>query len=874
MLHVDRRTRNRWRLPIASAAIVASLLAICYSARATCRCGSGSTEVCIVLDTTSSMDLMIGTVKEQLYRVLAALEGSAERLRVGAVVYRTAEGPEYVVRKVDLSEDRKPLTEFIRDAKAVGGGFEAVGEGLEAAINGMSWTKGARKLIILVGDEGPEQGKPDVDQAIDERCRALSRLAKSRGIAVSAITCSDTAWRYWQLSHSDEWQIRKRDLGEARAKEEFQLPIFQEIAKEGGGLAVPSKDTKELLKWLLVIASGASDMTKEEVKKFLEWEPAAGAKAAGRAPMLAQLRYSGEWTTARNFEALRTALGQKVRLDFDSAVEVVAAEDRELAGRPLVYLTGHGEIKLGAAEKTALKRYLELGGLLWADACCGRAEFDASLRKLVGELFPDNKLAPLGADHAIYRSGYAVRQTPHRWHDLRRQASAPGGRHARQGAGGGLLPGFAGLRLGRVSAGQALRAGRRGCAEAIHQHSALRADGGAVDCAPLENWLGATEYLYGISAKKAWRCAHEEIRGDCPQGESRGSSVSARDLLESVRGMIMSARQDVARHVDSVLVALYWNVGRRIREDILHEKRAEYGEGIVPALGAQLEAEFGRGFGKRNLFRMIRFAEVFPDFEIVSALRTQLGWTHFRQLIALDEALKRDFYAEMCRVECWSTRTLEKKIQSCLFERTALSRKPDKLIEQEVRALRAEDKLTPDLVFRDPYILDFLGLKDTYGEKDVEAAILREMEAFILELGVGFAFLERQKRIIMDGDDYYLDLLFYHRRLRRLVAIELKLGDFKPADKGQMEFYLRWLAQHERRAGEERPIGLILCAGKKEETVRLLDMEGSGIRVASYWTDVLPKAELERKLHQAVVLAREKLRLAGEGPRLPSGRTE
>jgi predicted nuclease of restriction endonuclease-like (RecB) superfamily len=225
-------------------------------------------------------------------------------------------------------------------------------------------------------------------------------------------------------------------------------------------------------------------------------------------------------------------------------------------------------------------------------------------------------------------------------------------------------------------------------------------------------------------------------------------------------------------------------------------------------------------------------------------------------------------------VECWSTRTLEKKIQSCLFERTALSRKPDKLIEQEVRALRAEDKLTPDLVFRDPYILDFLGLKDTYGEKDVEAAILREMEAFILELGVGFAFLERQKRIIMDGDDYYLDLLFYHRRLRRLVAIELKLGDFKPADKGQMEFYLRWLAQHERRAGEERPIGLILCAGKKEETVRLLDMEGSGIRVASYWTDVLPKAELERKLHQAVVLAREKLRLAGEGPRLPSGRTE
>jgi predicted nuclease of restriction endonuclease-like (RecB) superfamily len=223
-------------------------------------------------------------------------------------------------------------------------------------------------------------------------------------------------------------------------------------------------------------------------------------------------------------------------------------------------------------------------------------------------------------------------------------------------------------------------------------------------------------------------------------------------------------------------------------------------------------------------------------------------------------------------MEWWSTRTLNRKIQSMLFERTALSKKPDKLISQELKALREEDKLTPDLVFRDPYLLDFLGLRDTYAEKDLEAAILREMEAFILELGVGFAFMERQKRITVDGDDYYLDLLFYHRRLRRLVAIELKLGDFKPADKGQMELYLRWLDKYERRDEEDAPIGLILCAGKKEETVRLLDMEGSGIRVASYWTESLPKAKLERKLHEAVVLARQRLakderrqQLLGEG---------
>ena len=272
--------------------------------------------------------------------------------------------------------------------------------------------------------------------------------------------------------------------------------------------------------------------------------------------------------------------------------------------------------------------------------------------------------------------------------------------------------------------------------------------------------------------------------------------------------------------------------------------------------------EFGRGFSEKSLRHMIRFVEAFPDFRIVSALLRQLSWTHFVSLIYLDAPLKRDFYAEMCRIERWSTRTLEKKIGSMLFERTALSRKPEKLAALELKQLREEDKLTPDLVFRDPYLLDFLGLKDSYAEKDMEAAILREMESFILELGVGFAFLERQKRITVDGEDYYLDLLFYHRPLRRLIAIELKLGEFKPGDKGQMELYLNWLDRYERKEGEEKPIGLILCAGKRHETVELLGMEKSGIRVSSYWTDALPKKELERKLHEAVRLARTLLKAA------------
>lgn len=331
------------------------------------------------------------------------------------------------------------------------------------------------------------------------------------------------------------------------------------------------------------------------------------------------------------------------------------------------------------------------------------------------------------------------------------------------------------------------------------------------------------------------------------------------DLLTDVRELILKAREGVARAVDSGLTALYWHVGRRIRQDILKEKRAGYGEKIVSALGRQLEREFGRGFSSKSLHHMIRFAEAFPDEQIVSALRRQLTWTHFKSIIYLDDPLKRDFYVEMCRIENWNTRTLAKKIDGMLFERTALSKKPDKLIRRELAVLKAKDRLTPDLVFRDPYFLDFLGLKDTYAEKDIEAAILREMEAFILELGVGFCFVDRQKRMQIDHKDYYLDLLFYHRKLRRLVAIELKLGDFEAADKGQMELYLNWLKRYECDPDEAAPLGLILCAGKRDQHVELLELEKSGIHVASYWTKVLPKKELEKKLHEAVHLARSRL---------------
>jgi predicted nuclease of restriction endonuclease-like (RecB) superfamily len=336
------------------------------------------------------------------------------------------------------------------------------------------------------------------------------------------------------------------------------------------------------------------------------------------------------------------------------------------------------------------------------------------------------------------------------------------------------------------------------------------------------------------------------------------------NLISDIRRLIETARHNVAVTVNAGLTVLYWQIGSRIHQDILKEKRAEYGKEIVATLSQELTIEYGRGFSRRNLFNMIRFVEVFSDMKIVHALSAQLTWTHFREIIYLDDSLQRDFYAEMCRIERWNTRTLKSKIQGMLYERTAISKKPEELIEKDLAALREEDRLTPDLVFRDPYFLDFLGLKDTFSEKDLETSILREMESFILELGAGFSFVARQKRITVDNEDYYLDLLFFHRKLKRLIAIELKLGKFRAAYKGQMELYLRWLEKHEKEPDEKTPLGLILCAGKASEQIELLELDKSGIKVAEYMTE-LPKRELlEQKLHKAVETARKRLEVRAE----------
>ena len=323
--------------------------------------------------------------------------------------------------------------------------------------------------------------------------------------------------------------------------------------------------------------------------------------------------------------------------------------------------------------------------------------------------------------------------------------------------------------------------------------------------------------------------------------------------------LIATAKERVAVSVNAELTMLYWKVGNRINKEVLGEKRAEYGQRVVAELAVQLMAEHGEIWNEKHLRRVMQFASAFPNEEIVVSLVRQLSWTHFIALIPITDALKREFYIEMCKAEHWSVRALRGRIASMMYERTAIAKKPDVVIKKDLVALRDEGKMSADLAFRDPYVLDFLGLHGYFSEKELEKALVADMRNAILELGGDMAFLAEQKRISVDNEDYYLDLLFFHRRLRRLVAIDLKIDTFKAEYKGQMELYLKWLEKNERRKGEKKPIGLILCAGKNEEHVELLELGRSNIRVASYMTELPPKKVLEAKLRLAIEAARNRL---------------
>ncbi|MBF0120602.1 MAG: DUF1016 family protein [Desulfobacterales bacterium] len=330
-------------------------------------------------------------------------------------------------------------------------------------------------------------------------------------------------------------------------------------------------------------------------------------------------------------------------------------------------------------------------------------------------------------------------------------------------------------------------------------------------------------------------------------------------VISDVKKLIEETKQQIAISVNNTMSMLYWQIGNRINIEILKYERATYGKEVIGLLAQELTAQYGTGWSEKQLRHCIRFAQTFPDIQIVSTLWRQLTWSHIKEIIYIDDPLKRDFYSQMCLLEKWSVRTFRERIQSMLYERTAISKKPEQTIKNELDLLKNEQKLSPDLVFRDPYFLDFLGLKDTYSEKDLETSIIVELQSFIIEMGNDFAFLARQKRIMIDNRDYYIDLLFYHRRLKCLVAIDLKIGEFEAGFKGQMDLYLRYLEKYEQLEGENTPIGLILCTGKNEEHIELMQLDKSNIRVAEYLTLLPPKKLLQEKLHRAVEIAKERL---------------
>ena len=310
-------------------------------------------------------------------------------------------------------------------------------------------------------------------------------------------------------------------------------------------------------------------------------------------------------------------------------------------------------------------------------------------------------------------------------------------------------------------------------------------------------------------------------------------SIGMSQLMDDLQLIINSTKVRVASVANAELTMMYWHIGKRINSEILGNQRAEYGKQIVSTLSTQLQCLYGnKGFEARSIRRMMQFASRFDDEKIVTTLSRQLSWSHIIEVLPLKDTLQCEFYLTLCASERWGVRKLRKEIDSMLYERTAVATKPDELVKRELADLRENNVVSPDLVFKSPYFLEFAGLKGMYSEKNLEDSLIVHLEQFMLELGNGFTFVTRQKRMIIDGEDFYLDLLFYHRRLHRLIAIDLKLGRFKPQYKGQMELYLRWLEAHEMEPGEESPLGLLLCTEGSKEQIELHQLDKAGIKVA------------------------------------------
>jgi predicted nuclease of restriction endonuclease-like (RecB) superfamily len=351
--------------------------------------------------------------------------------------------------------------------------------------------------------------------------------------------------------------------------------------------------------------------------------------------------------------------------------------------------------------------------------------------------------------------------------------------------------------------------------------------------------------------------------------KTKGSAVMVdyEDLFADVARVIEDARRAAARSVNAVMTATYWLVGRRIVEQEQGGRaRAGYGEGLLERLAADLTARFGRGFSLVNLEAMRLFFQTYPDpspeipqtlsGELLAAQKPQtlsrelptiasrfrLSWSHYALLVRTRSPHAREFYEVEALRGGWTVRQLRRQIDSQFYERTALSRNKAAMLRKGSTA-KPEDAVTPEEEIKSPYVLEFLGLKDEYSESDLEAALISRLESFLLELGDDFAFIGRQRRLRLDDVWFRVDLLFFHRTLRCLVVIDLKLGKLTHADVGQMHLYLNYAREHWARPGENPPVGLILCADNREAVARYA-LEGLPNKIlASEYLTALPQAE-------------------------------
>ena len=328
------------------------------------------------------------------------------------------------------------------------------------------------------------------------------------------------------------------------------------------------------------------------------------------------------------------------------------------------------------------------------------------------------------------------------------------------------------------------------------------------------------------------------------------------NLYRGISYIIDNAKNKIAVYVNSQACMMFWRVGNFIINELKYETYSAYGDKILATVSQKLTDEYGKGYSYSALTRMIKVAQIYTDETMFATLSQTLSWGHFIELITIKDNTKRLFYQQMGIAEHWSIRQLREKQDEMFYERSLIASKSEDEIIKTLKKVTTEH-LEPDVVLKNSYVLDFLGLSGYYSETDLEIAIIKQLENFILELGNGFAFLERQKRFTIDGTDYYLDLLFYHRRLNCLVAIDLKLGKFKPQYKGQMELYLSYMQKYDLHKGENPPIGLLLCSEGNTEHIELLMLGNDNIKVAQYLTYLPDKQWFIDKLARSIFIAKE-----------------